>query len=52
MSDEGKELLEKRGGHKTLLKFLDETLMDEPIQEAAKYLKDTCLRCGGRITKA
>ena len=39
VSDEGQELLEKRGGHKTLLKFLDETLMDEPIPEAATYLK-------------
>ena len=40
VSDEGQELLEKLGGHKTLLKFLDETLMDEPIPEAAKYLKE------------
>ena len=40
VSDEGQELLEKRGGHKTLLKFLDETLMDEPIPEAAKHLKE------------
>ena len=40
VSDEGQELLEKRGGHKTLLKFLDETLMDEPMPEAAKYFKE------------
>ncbi|CAK0849517.1 unnamed protein product [Prorocentrum cordatum] len=40
VSDEGQELLEKNGGHKTLLQFLDETLMDEPILEAAKYLKE------------
>ena len=40
VSDEGQELLEQHGGHKTLLKFLDETLMDEPIPEAAKYLKE------------
>ena len=40
VSDEGQELLEKHGGHKTLLKFLDETLMDEPIPEAAKHLKE------------
>ena len=40
VSDEGQELLEKPGGHKTLLNFLDETLMDEPIPEAAKYLKE------------
>ena len=40
VSDEGQELLEKLGGHKTLLKFLDETLMDEPIPEAAKHLKE------------
>ncbi|CAK0843897.1 unnamed protein product [Prorocentrum cordatum] len=41
VSDEGRELLEKTGGHKILLEFLDETLMDEPIPpEAAKYLKE------------
>ncbi|CAK0864076.1 unnamed protein product, partial [Prorocentrum cordatum] len=34
------ELLENNGGHKTLLQLLDETLMDEPIWEAAKYLKE------------
>ena len=41
VSDEGQELLEKPGGHKTLFNFLDETLMDEPISEAAKY----CMEC-------
>ncbi|CAK0882425.1 unnamed protein product, partial [Prorocentrum cordatum] len=30
------------GGHKILLEFLDETLMDQPVPEAAKYLKE-CL---------
>ena len=43
------------GGHRPLLEFPDEALMDEPVPEAAKYLKDESFlvkRTSGEGTKA
>ena len=40
ISDEGMDLIGTVGGEKILLKFLEESLLDLPIPEASKYMKE------------
>ena len=40
INDEGRELIQQAGGDQVLVDFLEETLLDLPIPEASKYMKE------------